>query len=411
MPSFADKLTEYAQLVVDVGANVQVGKPVRIRSTIEARDFVRALVTAAYGRGASDVAVVWTDEMISKERYLHADEEALQTVPAFVVDELAYYYERDVSVISVYAEDPDLLADVDPKRLMMAQEARAKATKHLMHYTMNDVVAWCVVSVPTLAWAQKVFPELTAEEAVARLWEDIFSFVRVGEGDAKARWEAHLQALQARCDVLNALQLVKLHYQSDQGTDLEVGLPEGHVWLAASSTNAQGVPFVPNMPTEEIYTAPDYRKIQGRLVATRPLAYQGVLIEGIDVTFQDGALVSYRAQSGQEALKNLVSMDKGASRLGEVALVADQSPISQAKTVYYNTLFDENASCHFAFGKAYPTCLKGGESLDDQALQARGLNDSLVHEDFMVGSDSLSVVGYDAQGQAFPILEKGNFVI
>lgn len=411
MLTFEDKLQEYARLVVEVGANVQEGKPVRIRAGVEVVDFVHCLVKAAYGRGASDVIVVWSDDVVTRERYLHAGEEALKTVPDFVVDELTYYYEKDVSVISVYAEDPDLLAGVDPERIRMAQEARSRATKHLMHYTMKDVVSWTVVSVPTIAWAKRVFPEAGDEEAKARLWEDIFSFVRIDQEDPVQAWKDHLKNLEDRCQALNAMELVMLRYRSENGTDLEVGLPEGHKWLAASSVNAQGVPFIPNMPTEEIYTAPDYRRVTGRLKATRPLVYHGVLIEGVDLTYDKGNLVSFHADKGMESLEVLLKMDEGASRLGEVALVAHNSPISQADRVYYNTLFDENASCHFAFGKAYPTCLEGGEDLDDKGLLARGLNDSVVHEDFMVGSDSLEVVGVRANGEEVSIMMDGIFVL
>ncbi len=364
MKNFERRLDEYARLIVNFGANVQEGKPVRISAPIEAQDFVRKLVKYAYERKASEVIVKWSDEYVTKARLVHADEEVLKNVQNFVVDELEYYYKEDVTVINIYAEDPELLKDVDGNRIKMANEARLKAIKHLMKYTMNDIVSWLVVSIPTVSWAKKVFPELPEKEAVERLWEDIFSFVRVSDGgDAVLEWENHLETLSRRARILNEKQLEKLIYKSDNGTNLEVGLPKNHIWGEAFSKNAQGVKFVPNMPTEEIFTAPDRNNVNGKLKSTLPLSYNGVLIDGMEFDFVDGKVVNYSAEKGEESLKMLLEMDEGAKYLGEVALVPHDSPISNAKRIYFNTLFDENASCHFAFGKAYPTTVKNGENM------------------------------------------------
>lgn len=410
MESFQEKLDKYAKLVVEKGANVQEGKPVWISSSIEAKDFARLLVSHAYARGASEVKLVWKDDYITRQRYLHADDEVLATVHDFTVDELEYYYTNDVSLISIYAEDPELLSGIAPHRIKMATQARAQATKHLMKYSMNDIISWTVVSVPTPSWAKKVFEGLDEDQAVNRLWDDIFSFVRVGEEDPIKAWDDHISAMEKRATILNEKNLDRLIYKSEEGTDLVVGLPEGHIWIAASSVNANGVKFIPNMPTEEIYTAPDRNRVDGRLLSTRPLSYNGVLIDGMDLKFQDGKRVDYSAQAGEETLDMLVNMDEGASFLGEIALVPHDSPISNAKTTYYNTLFDENASCHFAFGKAYPTSVENGQNMSEEELQALGINDSIVHEDFMVGSKTLSIVGIEEDGTEFPIFEDGNFV-
>lgn len=410
MEKFERKLDEYARLIVNFGANVQEGKPVKINAPVDAKEFVRLIVKYVYERGASEVILNWKDDFITKETYLHASEESLITVHKFKVDELEHYYKNDVTTISIYAEDSELLKDVDPNRIKLAQEARLKATKHLMKYTMNDMVSWIVVSIPTGPWAKQVYPNLSEEEAIEALWEDIFSFVRIdGVQDSVKEWEKHLETLGRRGKILNEKNFKELHYKSDNGTDLVVGLAKNHVWSEAFATNDNGVRFVPNMPTEEIFTAPDRNKINGRLLSTLPLSYNGVLIEGIDLTFKDGKVVEYSATKGEEALKILLEMDEGAKRLGEVALVPFDSPISNSKTVYFNTLFDENASCHFAFGKAYPTNVKGGTKMSEEELVKNGINDSGVHEDFMVGSNSLSIIGIEQDGSEFVIFENGNF--
>ena len=408
MENFERKLDEYARLIVNFGANVQKGKPVRISAPIEAQDFVRKLVKYSYERDASEVIVKWSDEYVTKARLVNADEDVLKTVHDFFVEELEYYYKEGVTVINV---DPGLLKDVDSNRIKMANEARLKAIKHLMKYTMNDIVSWLVVSIPTVDWAKKVFPDATNEEAVEKLWSDIFTFVRVtDDGDAVEEWEEHLKTLNRRAKILNEKQFKKLIYKSDNGTNLEVGLPDGHIWGEAFSTNAQGVKFIPNMPTEEIFTAPDRNNINGKLKSTLPLSYNGVLIDGMEFDFKDGKVIKYSSEKGEESLKMLLEMDEGAKYLGEVALVPHDSPISNTKRIYFNTLFDENASCHFAFGKAYPTTIKNGENLSEEELLKAGINDSMVHEDFMVGSDSLSIIGIEEDGSEFVIFEKGNFV-
>ena len=411
MENFERKLDEYAKLIVNFGANVQKDKPVKINAPVDAKEFVRLIVKYAYERGASEVIVKWNDDFLTKERFLHASEESLKTVHPFTVEEMEHYYKADVTNISIYAEDPELLKDIDSNRIKMAQEARLKATKHLMKYTMNDIVSWIVVSIPTKAWANKVYPNLSDESAINALWEDIFTFVRIdGSGDSIEKWENHLETLGRRGKILNEKNFKELRYKSDNGTDLVVGLAKNHIWSEAGAKNANGVSFVPNMPTEEIFTAPDRNNVNGRLKSTLPLSYNGVLIEDMDLLFKDGEVVEYSASKGQETLDILLNMDEGAKRLGEVALVPFDSPISNSNTVYYNTLFDENASCHFAFGKAYPTNVEGGENMSDDELVENGINDSGVHEDFMVGSDSLSIIGIEENGEEFVIFENGNFV-
>lgn len=410
MENFERKLDEYANLIVSFGANVQKGKPVKIKAPVEAVDFVRLLAKHAYEREVSEVVLAWSDDILTKEKYLHADEEVLKNFHDFKVEEMEYYLKNDVTNISIYAEDPELLKDVDPERIKMATAARQKKTKHLMKYTMNDMVSWLVVSIPTPGWATKVYPDLQVDQAVEKLWDDIFTFCRIsGDGEAIEKWETHIETLNRRGKLLNEKQFKELRYKSDNGTDLKVGLCKNHIWMTAASYNDNNVRFIPNMPTEEIFTAPDRNNINGRLKSTKPLSYNGVLIDGMDLTFKDGKVVEFSAEKGEEALEMLLNMDEGASYLGEVALVPFDSPISNSNTIFYNTLFDENASCHFAFGKAYPTNVVGGEKMSDEELVANGINDSAVHEDFMVGSSSLSIIGIGEDGSEFEIFKNGNF--
>lgn len=409
MENFKEKLDEYAKLVVYYGANVQKGKPLKISAPVDQKEFIRSLVKYGYEKGASEVVVDWNDDFVLKEKLIHGDMEVLENVPDFKVDKLEYYYKKDVSVIGITGEDPELLKDVDPKRVKAYSHSNMKATNHLKHYTMNDIVSWTVVALPSEEWAKKVFPNLEVEKAIEKLWEDIFKFNRVGEGKALERWEKHLETLDKRTKLLNEKRFDKLIYKTDKGTNLEVGLPKKHLWASGSSTNSNGVEFVPNMPTEEIFTAPDKNRINGKLIATFPLSYNGVLIKDMEFIFEEGKVVDYSCSEGKEALKSLLETDEGSRYLGEVALVPYDSPISNAKTIYFNTLFDENASCHFAFGQAYPTCLIGGEKLSEDELKESGLNLSMEHADFMVGDPTLEIIGVEEDETEFQIFKNGNF--
>ena len=275
---------------------------------------------------------------------------------------------------------------------------------------MSNKNTWCVVSVPTTAWARKVFPNCSDAEAVERLWGEILSAVRVSEHeDAVSAWRTHIDVLQKRTAFLNAQTFTELHYRNHLGTDLRIELPKGHIWMGGAEKSAEGTLFAANLPTEEVYTLPKRDGVNGTVAASKPLHYNGNLISGFTLTFEAGQVVSYKAEQGEEHLKELLHTDEGASFLGEVALVPYDSPISQSGILFYNTLFDENASCHLAFGKAYPTCIKGGESMTEDELRQHGVNHSLVHEDFMIGTKDLTVVGRTSSGESVTIIEHGNF--
>lgn len=404
------RLIDYARLVVEVGVNVQKGEPVVITAPVQAADFVRLLARFAYKREASEVVVDWRDQEITKMTYDHAPMEVLKTVPDFLYDKDEYYYKRGANMISVASSDPDAFAQTDPERLAAASRAFNKKMKPLDHYTMNDEVAWCVAAYPNVKWARKVFPKAQSDdEAYALLMEAILKMSRMEDADPVQAWKDHIARLSARAKILNDYQFDKVHYRSENGTDLTVHLPQGHIWMAASSLDDKGNEFVPNIPTEEIFSLPHADKVDGTLVASKPLVYHGQVINNFSFTFKDGAVTDFRAEQGQEVLKNLLDEDEGSRRLGEIALVPYASPISESGILFYNTLFDENASCHFALGACYPTCLEGGADLTSDQVRAQGGNDSAVHVDFMVGTKDLSIIGTTKDGQEVAIFKEGNF--
>jgi aminopeptidase len=276
---------------------------------------------------------------------------------------------------------------------------------------MGNENAWCVVSIPTVAWAAQVFPAAPAEEAVGKLWEAIFKAVRVFEEDPVKAWKEHKRNLKKQMDFLNENRFAALRFQNAQGTDLTVKLPAGHIWLAGSEYTKDGVEFTANMPTEEVFTLPEKTGVNGRAVSSKPLHYNGNLIEDFSLDFENGKIVSFTAKKGYEVLKKLIETDAGSSYLGEVALVPDDSPVSNLKLLFYNTLFDENASCHLAIGKAYKVCLQNSDGKTQAELAQMGANDSLVHVDFMIGTKDMQITGLTKNGAAKPVFQNGNFVI
>ena len=371
---------------------------------------MHALTSEAYDVGAYDVAVNWNDEEFSHIRFQKANAERFREFPSW---RKAFYDEhaaQGAAFISIAASDPDLYSDIDPKRLTEASQTAGRALMDYRTRLMSNKNTWCVVSVPTTAWARKVFPNCSDAEAVERLWGEILSAVRVSEHeDAVSAWRTHIDVLQKRTAFLNSQAFTELHYWNHLGTDLRIELPKGHIWMGGAEKSAEGTLFAANLPTEEVYTLPKRDGVNGTVAASKPLHYNGNLISGFTLTFEAGQVVSYKAEQGEEHLKELLHTDEGASFLGEVALVPYDSPISQSGILFYNTLFDENASCHLAFGKAYPTCIKGGESMTEDELRQHGVNHSLVHEDFMIGTKDLTVVGRTSSGESVTIIEHGDF--
>ncbi len=403
------KAEEYARLVVRVGVNVQPGQEVVIRCPVEHFEFGRLLCREAYEAGAAEVVMRWEDAPCSRQFYLHASEENLAQIPEWKAESYNYYARRGACHISVGGGDPEAYKGVDPQRMHRYEAAMDEAVKTYYAKMMASEIPWTVVAVPQRQWAARVFPGLDSDEAMKRLWEMILRAVRVDGTDAVRAWEEHDRFLKGKCRMLNDYAFEKLHYQNSIGTDFTVGLVKNHVWEGGSEVSGTGVTFEANMPTEEIFTMPDCRVAEGTLVSALPLSYRGNLIRNFSLTFHEGQVVDYQAQEGQETLRSILEADEGSRRLGEVALVPYDSPISQMKTLFYNTLFDENASCHFALGRCYPTTMKGGEKLGGEELLAAGGNASMNHVDFMVGTADLRITGILPGGEEILLFENGNW--
>lgn len=403
------KIEKYADLLVRIGINIQPDQTLVIAAPIECADFARAAATKAYEAGAREVVMRWMDEKSQHIKYKMANDEIFDEFPEWTVEYFNHYADKDAAFLSISARDPELMKDVDPKRLARANKAGSVALEYYRSRMMSNKNVWCVASIPTEAWAKKVFPEATPEQAIEQLWDAIFKAVRVDQEDPVAAWKAHQSNLNEKLDFLNGHAFKALRYKNSIGTDVTVELPENHIWFGGGDAAPQGHTFVANMPTEEVFTMPKLDGVNGKIVSSMPLNYNGNLIEDFSFTFKDGLVVAYDAKKGKDVLTELLDTDEGAKRLGEVALVPYDSPISNQKILFYNTLFDENASCHFAVGKAYPTCVKGGEEMDKDALKAAGANDSLTHVDFMVGTEDLEIVGITANGEEIPVFKNGNF--
>lgn len=405
------RIENFAKLAVEFGVNVKEGEDVLITSPVESPELCRLIAKAAYEKGARNVAIDWKDDSITRLTYEYQDQETLNEVPDWKIEKLDYQIaQKKSNRISIYAEDPDLLKGLDSEKISEAIRENSKKTKEYVKYTMNDILSWLVISVPTKKWAKKVFPDLSEKDAYDKLWETILDVSRVSDSwdETKDNWTNHINTLDEKAKFLNDHQFDKVHYKSSNGTDLWVKLPKNHIWMSAGSTNEKNDRFIPNMPTEEVFTSPQYDGVDGRLVASKPLVYNGVVINNFEFEFKDGKVISFSAKEGEDTLRKMLDSDEGSKYLGEIALVPYDSPISNSNILFYNTLFDENASCHFALGKAYPTTVEGGSELDDSKVKEIGLNDSLIHEDFMVGTEDLEIIGYKDEKE-FKIFENGNW--
>jgi len=405
MPDTA-KLKEYAELAVKTGANVQKGQKLTISSPVECAAFVELLSEAAFLAGASDVEVFWSFQKLNRLRFKSVPVDVLCKIPQYAVDQRNDAVRKGAALLSVAAGDPSVYRDVDPGVIQAYSAASDTAFKEYYDTTIDDL-QWTVVSVPTRAWANAVFPN--DESSEEKLWNAIFKAVRLDEGNAVARWKEHTAKLKARVDIMNKHHFAALHYQNSLGTDLTVGLRDTHVWSAGSSVSKCGVTFNANMPTEEVFTSPDRENVNGVLKSSLPLSHNGVLIKDIVLTFSNGGVVSASASEGEETLRRLLDTDEGARRLGEVALVPQSSPISRMGILFYNTLYDENASCHFALGKGFEECVAGGAEMTDEEKIAAGVNDSLIHVDFMAGTDDLCIAGITKDGERVPVFANGEW--
>ena len=411
LPNFKENLEKYAKLLVANGINVQPGHTLVLNIDVEQRELAHLIVKEAYALGAHEVIVQWADDFTTREKFLHAPMDRLDNVPDYKIAEMNYLLEHKASRLGVRSSDPGALNGVDAEKLSASAKALGMAMKPMRIATQSNKVSWTVAAAAGLEWAKKVFPNAASdEEAVDLLWDQIFKTCRVYEEDPVKAWEEHAAILKRKADTLNKEQFSALHYTAP-GTDLTLGLPKNHVWESAGAINAQGEGFLPNMPTEEVFTAPDFRRAEGYVTSTKPLSYNGNIIEGIKVTFENGEIVDITAEKGDQVMKDLVFKNKGARALGECALVPDPSPISQSGITFFNTLFDENASNHLAIGAAYATSVEGGAEFTEEELEAAGLNRSDVHVDFMIGSSQMDIDGIREDGTRVPVFRNGDWAI
>ncbi|NVO87729.1 aminopeptidase [Lactobacillus rhamnosus] len=408
LSNFNESLKKYAELAVDIGVAVKPGDTVYVQISVDQAQLARLIVEAAYQRGAAEVQVQWFDDVLKRLDMAHMANERLFNIPAFVKGQFDYWVDHQAKRITVVSSDPDNLAGIDSNRIAKYQEAFAKAYKRLMEAISSMSISWTIIGAASPRWAQKVFPDAaTPEEATELLWEAIFKTTRIDQPDPEAAWKAHDQKLREKAAWLNNEQFDQLHYMAP-GTDLVVGLPKNHIWEGAGAFNPRGEEFMANMPTEEVFTAPDFRRIDGTVASTKPLSYGGNILEDMHFTFKDGQIVEAHAKQGDDVLQNLLKTP-GARSLGEVSLVPDPSPISQSGLIFFNTLFDENASDHMALGQAYPFSVKDGVAMTNEQRAAAGLNQSPTHVDFMMGSAAMNIDGIKPDGTIIPIFRNGDW--
>ncbi len=410
MYTFEDKLKEYARLLVCVGVNVQKGQDLVITAQVDQAPFARLCAQAAYDAGARLVDISWGDDALSRMHFLHAADDVFDTVPEYKVRFNTDYAEKNACFLHLISSNPENLKGVDPSRLERSHRAFGKYMKRYRELSMASAFPWSIGALASPSWAKLVFPDLPEQEAVAALWEKIFMAVRVtGDGTAVEKWRQHQENLQRHVEILNGYAFDRLHYYNALGSDFTVGLCQGHVWCAGGEHSSKGQFFMPNMPTEEVFTAPDRNRCEGVICAALPLSKDGNVIRDIRFVVKEGKIVEAAASQSQEILEKAIAVDEGASRFGEVALVPYDSPISNSKTLFYNTLFDENAACHLAFGEAYPMTVQGALDMNEAERLAAGLNKSITHVDFMVGTADLNIDGYTADGRCVPVFRNGNF--
>ncbi|MFP4078706.1 MAG: aminopeptidase [Candidatus Izemoplasmataceae bacterium] len=407
-----ERIKKFADLAVNIGANVQKDQTVIINASTDNNAFARSMVESAYEAGAKRVIVEWNDPYVGRLGYLNMTTETLQEVPEHIVVKYEHYVKEGACFISITSPVPGLNKDVPSAKLQKAGQARMCKLEFFQTHMMGNRAQWTIVGAPNVVWARKVFPEKEEEEAVEALWEAILNASRVTEdNDPVTDWEAHNERLARHNQILNDHQFKALHFKNSLGTDITVELVKNHVWAGGNETSTSGVVFNPNIPTEESFTMPYKYGVNGKVVATKPLNYQGNLIEDFWLEFKDGAVIDFDAKKEKDTLKSLVEFDEGSRYLGEIALIPYDSPISNTGILFFNTLFDENASCHMALGRAYPMNVEGGTEMDKEALEKVGSNQSMAHSDFMFGSPDLTVTGIKHDGGKVQIFKDGNFTI
>ena len=409
-------LRKYAEAIVKVGLNLRAGQRLIINNATSqgippaGRALVHEVAKAAYAAGARYVQPIWGDEEMLRIRLQNAPADSFNEYPKFHVQAVLDMIKNGDAILSIYANDPDAFSGLDPERVSALQKTQLENNKEVGANISRNAINWCVVASASPAWAAKIFPDLELEQAEEKLWQAIFETTRATQPNPVAAWAEHIKNLRRRADYLQAKKYTALHYRSP-GTDLTLGLPRGHKWISAQALAENGVVFTANMPTEEVFTLPDRQRADGTVTATFPLSHAGSLIDDFSVTFENGRIVKVHAKTNEALLQKLVETDEGSTRLGEVALVPASSPIGKRGHLFYNTLFDENASCHIAIGRAYRFTLTGGEELTDEEFISAGGNVSLNHVDFMIGSSEMDIDGIKEDGTHEPVMRAGEWSI
>lgn len=405
---FNQLLENYAKLTVRAGVNIQQGQDLVISAPVECVEFVRIITKIAYEAGAGEVITRWSDDKISRMKYDYCPLAVFESVPKWVEEFFNGYAEKGAAFLSISASDPDVMAGVDPKKPASMIKAMHVACREYYDGMDFGNLVWCIICVPTEDWAKKVFPDLTGGKALEKLWNCIFKAVRANADNPIKSWEIHKKTFTDKIGILNKAQFDSLEFSNSLGTDIVIGLPDNHRWAGGGDMSKSGVYFFPNIPTEEVFCAPHREKVNGTVFNALPLSYNGSLIDGFSITFENGRIVDFTAETGYDTLKELIETDEGSHYLGEVALVPKNSPIREMGILFYNTLYDENAACHFAIGKSYPECIETGKDMDKMQLMEKGLNDSVTHVDFMLGTEDLKVTGVK-DGVRTPIFVNGKW--
>ncbi len=403
------KLTNLAEVTLTIGLNLQKNQTLNINADLDAASFVRKVTEIAYKKGARHVYVNWMDQEISKLKIMHAPEKSLSEFPDWIKHRSEELIQQKAAFLSIRSTLPEAFSGLDPERVGTSMKASALESQHISLAKKTARIAFCIVCVPNGKWAQKVYPRLPPEEALHKLWESIFKVTRVNCDEPVDEWKSHIGSLLSKVAELNGKRFKQLHIEAP-GTDLILDLPDQHLWIGGGASTQEGLFFTPNLPTEEVFTAPKRDGVNGTVKSTMPLIYGGTAIEDIELTFKAGKITEVNASNGLETLKHLIDSDDGSHFLGEVALVPEDSPIAKENTIFYNTLFDENASCHLAIGSAYPLCVEGGTNMTCEELNEAGLNTSITHVDFMIGSPDMNIDGIQPDGRREPLFQNGSWI-
>ena len=407
--SQAEKLDQLAEVAIKVGLGLTAGQELVMTAPFDAAPLARKITEHAYRAGASLVTTLYADDEATLLRYKYAPDEAFDKAATWLYEGFGAAFKSGAARLAITGASPLLLSNEDPTKVSRANKAVSIAYRPALDLITRHEINWTIVASATPAWAAAVFPNDTPEEALTKLWDAIFATTRIGNSDPVANWKSHDAGLQKRAALLNEKRYSALHY-TGPCTDFMLGLADDHLWMGGGTTAGNGLYCIPNMPTEEVFTTPHKDRADGIVTASKPLSYQGTMIEGIQVKFEAGRIVEAHATKGEEVLNQLISTDDGARRLGEVALVPHSSPISQSGVTFLNTLFDENAASHIALGQAYTSCIKDGDKLSNEELAAKGANTSLIHVDWMIGSGELDIDGITATGTREPLIRQGEWV-